>query len=84
METWGCCEPIMMGYLSINPNLWANEDWMHCVGLLFRPKLCLYTRLLGRAQFKLWGVKKNSVPYMTEIVITNVYLTIIEKNHLEL
>ena len=38
----------------------------------FDSKLCLCTRLLGRAQFKPWGVKKNSVPYMTEIVLTNV------------
>ena len=35
-------------------------------------KLCLCTRLLGRAHFKPWGVKKNSVPYMAEIVLTNV------------
>ena len=38
----------------------------------FDPKLCLCARLLGRVQFKPWGVKKNSVPYMTEIVLTNV------------
>ena len=38
----------------------------------FDPKLCLCARLLGRAQFKPRGVKKNSVPYMTEIVLTNV------------
>ena len=38
----------------------------------FDPELCLYARLLGRAQVKPWGVKKNSVPYMTEIVLTNV------------
>ena len=37
----------------------------------FDPKLCLCARLLGRAQFKPRGVKKNSVPYMTEIVLTN-------------
>ena len=30
------------------------------------------TRLLGRARFKSWSVKKNSVPYMTEVVLTNV------------
>ena len=38
----------------------------------FDPKLCLYLRLLERAQFQPWGVEKNSVPYMTEIVLTNV------------
>ena len=38
----------------------------------FDPELCLCARLLGRAQFKPWGVKKNSVSYMTKIVLTNV------------
>ena len=38
----------------------------------FDPKLCLCAMLVGRAQFKPWGVKKNSVPYITEIVLTNV------------
>ena len=38
----------------------------------FDPKLYLCARLEGRAQFKPWGVKKNFVPYMTEIVLTNV------------
>ena len=36
------------------------------------PKLHLCARLLERAQLKAWGVKKNSVPYLTEIVLTNV------------
>ena len=38
----------------------------------FAPKLCFYARLLERAQFNAWGVKKNSVPYMTEIVLIDV------------
>ena len=29
-------------------------------------------RPLGRAYFKTRGVKKNSVPYMTEVVLTNI------------
>ena len=33
----------------------------------FDPKLCLCAWLLWKTQFKPWGVKKNSVPYMTEI-----------------
>ena len=36
------------------------------------PKLCFCTWLLGGPQLKSWGVKKNSVPYMTEIVLTNI------------
>ena len=42
------------------------------VGIGFDPKLCLCTWLLGRAQFKPWGIKKDAVPYMTEIVLTNI------------
>ena len=40
----------------------------------FDPELCLCTRMLGRAKFKPWGVKKNSVPFMPEIVLTNVLI----------
>ena len=32
----------------------------------------VHARLLGRAQFKPWGIKKTPVPYMTEVVLTNV------------
>ena len=42
------------------------------LGYDFDPKFCLCARLFGRAQFKPWGFKKNFVPYMNEIVITNV------------
>ena len=66
----------MMGYVSINPKLfmctWLMETLMLEYG--FDPKLCLCTWLLRRAQFKPWGVKKNSVPYMTEVVLTNVLI----------
>ena len=52
-----------MGYISINPKLclcsWLLETLM--LEYDFDPKLCLCAWLLGRAQFKLWGVKKNSV-----------------------
>ena len=34
--------------------------------------LQLWARLLGTAQFKPWGAKKDSVPYMAKIVLTNV------------
>ena len=40
------------------------------------PNLCLCGRLLGRAQFKPWGVKKNSAPYVTEIVLSNVWFNV--------
>ena len=63
-----------MGYVSNNPKLclfiWMLDTLM--LELTLDPKLCLCAWLLGRAQFKAWGVKKNSVPYMTEIVLTNV------------
>ena len=42
------------------------------VGICLDPKLCLCAWLLGRAQFKSRGVKKNTVPYMTEIILTNI------------
>ena len=29
---------------------------------------------LRRAQVKPWGIKKNSVPYMIEVVITNIQI----------
>ena len=38
------------------------------------PKSCLCTWLLGRAQFRPWGVKNDSVPYMTEVALTNVLI----------
>ena len=38
--------------------------------LMLGPQLYLCTTLLGRAQFKPWGVKKE--PYVTEVVLTNV------------
>ena len=38
----------------------------------FDPRLCLCARLLGRVQFKPWGVKKNSFQYMTDIVLTDI------------
>ena len=66
----------MIGYISIDPKLclcaWLLETLM--LGCDIEPKLCLYTWLLGKAQFKPWGVKKYSVPYMTEVVLTNVLI----------
>ena len=44
----------------------------------FDPELCLCARLLERAQFKPWGVKKKSVPYMTEIALTSVLVSTIK------
>ena len=74
METWHCCKTLMIGYVGIRPyTLFVHMD----IGYImldydFNPKLYLCTRLLGRTQFKPWGVKKNFVPYMTEVVLTNV------------
>ena len=52
------------------------QSWQSCtialalsVGYTY---LCLNATLLGRAQFKPWGIKKNSVLYMAEVVLTNV------------
>ena len=78
METWGCCKTLMMGYISMNPKLclctWLLETLM--LGCDIDPKLCLCAWLLGRAQFKPWGGRKDSVPYMTEVVLTNVLINI--------
>ena len=63
-----------MGYVSINLKLYLCT-WMLDTLMLeydFDPKLCLCAWLLGRAQFKPWGITKKSVTYMTEIVLTNV------------
>ena len=35
-------------------------------------KLLYNCWVLGRAQFKPWGIKKDSVPYMIEVVLTNI------------
>ena len=35
---------------------------------------CINAWLMGRAQLKPWGIKKDSVPYMAEIVLTNIYI----------
>ena len=51
--------------------LFEYDSFEH-VGIGFDPKLCLCAWLFGRAQFKPWGVKKDSVPYITDIVLTNV------------
>ena len=73
MDTWGCCKTIMMGYVAISPKLLFVHMEINYIMLDydFDPELCLCVRLLGRVQFKPWGVKKNHVPYMTEIVLTN-------------
>ena len=66
----------MMGYKSIDPKLcgytWLLETLM--LGCDIDPKLCLCTWLLGRDQFKPWGVKKDSIPHMTDVVCNNVLI----------
>ena len=73
METRGCCKTIMMGYVCINPKLYLCA-WMLDTLMLDCGYTLNYVCALGcweEPSLSL-GVLKNSVPYMTEIVPTNV------------
>ena len=69
----GCCKTLM-GWCDVNIILhyvWPLELYLNYVGLMLT-KLLYNCWVLGRAQFKTWGIKKNSVPYMIEVVLTNI------------
>ena len=51
----------------------TTRTLLHYVGLMLI-KLLYNHWVLGRAQFKPWGIKMNSVPYMIEVVLTNIKL----------